>query len=108
MQDGLPVYYNGNTISRKISTASQRKRIEQVDEIAPQLIMIPNFPKVFATNQCIWCMNKFEHYQITCQFCHNCQYCGMVAFSQNECQNCGNHTDDAIKHEFEERKTVIF
>lgn len=109
MQDGRTIYYNGNTISRGISKQSIQKRIDQVDVITPQkAVPIPVFDKVFATNQCIWCNRQLADYQIVCNFCHNCQYCGMVAFSMEQCQNCGNKADDGLKTEQQERKIVNF
>lgn len=108
MQDGRTVYYDGNTISRSISKQSIQKRIDQTEPIAQQRVQMPIIDKVFATNQCIWCNRKLAGYQITCNFCHNCQYCGMVAFAENSCQSCGNHTDDELRREFAERETVIY
>lgn len=108
MQDGLSIYYNGNSLKRNVSTASIKKRIAQTDEIVTPYVVMPIIDKVFATSQCFWCNRKFEKYQITCQFCHNCQYCGMVAFSREQCQNCGNRVDDDLREEKHERQTIIF
>lgn len=108
MQDGRTVYYNGNTLKRGISKQSIQKRIDQQEAITQQSIRIPVIDKVFATNQCIWCNRQLAGYQITCNYCHNCQYCGMVAFSNNFCQNCGNHTDDELKQEHQPREVVNY
>lgn len=109
MQDGRTLYYNGNTINRGISKQSIRKRIDQSVMITPQVVQIPIIDKVFATSQCIWCNRVFnDDFQITCNFCHNCQYCGMVAMGYDSCQNCGNHTDNELKHEHQPRETIRF
>lgn len=109
MQDGRTVYYNGNTISRKISKQSIQKRIDQTDVMTHQQpIPIPFFKKTFATCQCIWCNRVLDNYQIVCNFCHNCQYCGMVAFGYEQCQNCGNEVNDELKMDDGKRETVIF
>jgi hypothetical protein len=77
--------------------------------MTPQKIVpMPFFVKTFATCQCIWCNRQLADYQIVCNFCHNCQYCGMVAFGFEQCQNCGNQVDEALKFEEVKRETVIF
>lgn len=108
MSNGSTIYYSGNTISRNISTQSIRKRIDQVEAVKPMAVIMPIFDKVFATDQCIWCNRKFDDYQIRCQFCKNCQYCGMITVSDEQCHNCGNHADDELKKERIERQTIIF
>ena len=108
MQDGRTIYYSGNTINRGISKQSIRKRIDQEVPVTPMNVQIPRIDKVFATNQCIWCNRKLADYQITCNFCKNCQYCGMVAMGDQACQNCGNHVDDELKRERQERETIRF
>ena len=109
MQDGRTIYYKGNTVSRSVSKPSIQKRLDQVEAISEQRVMgVPFFDKVFATEQCIWCNRRFEQYQIVCQFCHNCQYCGMVMFSNIACQNCGNHPDDELRTGEVIRETVIY
>lgn len=108
MQNGRTIYYNGNTISRSISIPSIKKRIDQQEEISVQRVIMPIIDKVFATNQCIWCNRLLADYQIYCNFCHNCQYCGMVMFSNIACQNCGNHPDDDLRTGEVKRETVIY
>jgi hypothetical protein len=86
-----------------------RKRIDQIEVITEQKpVSMPYFAKTFATNQCIWCNQGLDNYQIVCNFCHNCQYCGMVAFGFEVCQNCGNQVDDELRMPDVGRETVIF
>lgn len=109
MQDGRTIHYHGNTISRGVSKQSIQKRIDQAEVMTqPKVVPIPFFAKTFATNQCIWCNRQLAEYRIACNFCHNCQYCGMVALGYEACQNCGNQVDDELKTDKAKRETVIF
>lgn len=64
-------------------------------------------PKVAATDRCVWCTQKQDKYEIICEYCATCQYCGLVNRSKNACQFCGNRLPEELEHDHEDRYIVV-
>lgn len=92
MENGLSLYYPGNTV---IAPKPGRKRQDKV--INPD--KVPEFEgkimtlmhKVCAVSVCVWCGHSPGQYFITCSHCSNCQYCGLMdSVDPYRCYLCGN------------------
>lgn len=102
MENGLSIYYPGNTV---IAPNPGRKRREKVINPDKQ----PDFEaklmdaqhKVCAVSKCVWCgATAGGQWFITCPNCQNCQYCGMVDnVDPHRCFICGNYLPDEARTE---------
>lgn len=111
MENRRVIYYGGNSIKpRKISMPSIQKRLRQkgMGIADPQMRhMPPIIEKTYATKNCVWCPHDFDKFQIVCNQCHNCQYCGMVSSDSRLCGLCGNRLPDELKESSDNHKQII-
>lgn len=108
MESRRIVYYGGNTVRRSYSKQSVVKRYAQEKPVAEPKYVIPRIDKVFLTKNCMWCFRDFDKFRLSCDICHNCQYCGMVNMNPASCEHCGNHYPAELEPEIKPRRVIRF
>jgi hypothetical protein len=100
MENGLSIYYPGNTVIAPNPGRKRREKVINPDKV-PDFegkVMQPS-PKVCAVTKCVWCGGTAGgQYFITCSRCSNCQYCGMIdSVDPYRCFICGNYLPEELR-----------
>lgn len=97
MENRSEIHYQGNTVIAPHPSLDNIKR--RIGKNWSEVKQMEFQPKVCATNKCIWCRVFFDNYQIKCNVCNSCQYCGMIMIDKHKCHLCGNYAPEELTND---------